>query len=192
MFLQRTMEMLASCPKDVACWNAEGTAFMVKQVQTMERRILPLYFKHNNFASFTRQLRFYGFEKSKEQVGANVVWEFSHPKFLRDSPGKIDTIRRKTCTDTTPKWNLEEVSELQSSLSTLQNQVTALLAHVSTLTTAVCGIAEVESKEETKTQAKRKTISLEWDAALWDDFECLAEDWSGGIEYTVPSEVFSL
>ncbi|KAF0720058.1 Aste57867_590 [Aphanomyces stellatus] len=176
------MEMLAECPPSVAAWNDSGTAFVVKNVSALERQVLPKYFKHSHFASFTRQLRFYGFEKIKHQDGNNatITWEFSHPKFLRACPGKMDAIRRKTCTDPTPKWNVEEVTELREDLSTLQDKMTSLLAHVSTLAEALRGMSQdfVEADRAAPTmtllmQAAPKSIDFEMDC--FDDVSWLSD-----------------
>ncbi len=41
-------------------WNGTGTSFSVCNIERFARDILPLYFKHNNYASFVRQLNMYG------------------------------------------------------------------------------------------------------------------------------------
>ena len=41
-------------------WNEEGTQFWVTNVEIFSRDVLPGYFKHNNYASFIRQLNIYG------------------------------------------------------------------------------------------------------------------------------------
>uniref|UniRef100_A0A3B4X7P3 HSF-type DNA-binding domain-containing protein n=1 Tax=Seriola lalandi dorsalis TaxID=1841481 RepID=A0A3B4X7P3_SERLL len=38
------------------CWSQEGNSFMVLDEQRFAKEILPKYFKHNNMASFIRQL----------------------------------------------------------------------------------------------------------------------------------------
>ncbi|RQM24130.1 hypothetical protein B5M09_006131 [Aphanomyces astaci] len=186
--------MLARCPSDVAAWNEAGSSFMVKDVSVLERRVLPQYFRHNHFASFTRQLRFYGFEKAKVPLihttaathDEVLCWEFTHPKFLRDAPHKLDTIRRKTCTDPTPKWNADEVADLRSDLSTLQAKMSVLLGHVSTLATVLHDIAK---DEET---------AVEWDApSLWGDMDELlllgTESFAtSNVDTFVDGTVFSL
>ncbi|KAJ3023151.1 hypothetical protein HKX48_004092 [Thoreauomyces humboldtii] len=83
-------------------WNWSGTSFIVRNLLDFSREVLPKHFKHNNFASFVRQLNMYGFSKlNKSPRGArtaseNQVWEFSHPKFARDRPQLLDDIKRKS------------------------------------------------------------------------------------------------
>lgn len=39
---------------EIVSWNEEGTAFIVKNVNEFSGKVLPMYFKHSNFASFVR------------------------------------------------------------------------------------------------------------------------------------------
>ncbi|KAI8917485.1 HSF-type DNA-binding-domain-containing protein [Powellomyces hirtus] len=83
-------------------WNWGGTSFIVRNLVEFSREVLPKHFKHNNFASFVRQLNMYGFHKVNKsprgsRTGAeNQIWEFSHLKFLRDRPHLLDDIKRKS------------------------------------------------------------------------------------------------
>ncbi|KAG7274847.1 hypothetical protein CRUP_038820 [Coryphaenoides rupestris] len=45
------------------CWSATGTSFHVFDQGRFAKEVLPKYFKHNNMASFVRQLNMYGFRK---------------------------------------------------------------------------------------------------------------------------------
>uniref|UniRef100_A0A0E9V4R7 HSF-type DNA-binding domain-containing protein n=1 Tax=Anguilla anguilla TaxID=7936 RepID=A0A0E9V4R7_ANGAN len=46
------------------CWSQSGTTFHVFDQARFSKEVLPKYFKHNNMASFVRQLNMYGFRKS--------------------------------------------------------------------------------------------------------------------------------
>lgn len=51
--------------KSIVTWLAEGDGFVIKNQIAFSEKILPKYFKHNNFSSFIRQLNMYDFHKAK-------------------------------------------------------------------------------------------------------------------------------
>ncbi|KAI8051518.1 HSF-type DNA-binding-domain-containing protein [Syncephalis plumigaleata] len=83
-------------------WNFSGTSFVVNNITEFARSVLPEHFKHSNFSSFVRQLNMYGFHKVNKSprghrtAAETQVWEFSHPKFVRNRPDLLDDIKRKS------------------------------------------------------------------------------------------------
>lgn len=90
---------------DLICWNDDGTSFVIHNQAQFCRELLPLYYKHNNMASFVRQLNMYGFHK-KVSVDAGGLkldkdeMEFAHPCFMRGHAYLLDNIKRKIAEST--------------------------------------------------------------------------------------------
>ena len=78
-------------------WGPDGDAIQVLNVPAFSEKVLPQYFKHNNFQSFQRQLNMYSFSKTRH----DSHWrEFRHPYFKRGRPDLLVLIKRKTNTST--------------------------------------------------------------------------------------------
>lgn len=59
-FLTKTFEMVNDPNTNhIVSWNRGGISFVVWDPHSFSATILPLYFKHNNFSSFVRQLNTY-------------------------------------------------------------------------------------------------------------------------------------
>jgi len=83
-------------------WAEDGNSFIIPNNTALEEQVLGHHFKHNNFASFVRQLNMYGFHKVPHlnhgvlhNNGIPEVWEFNNPNFVRDDPAKMKFIFRK-------------------------------------------------------------------------------------------------
>ncbi|KAJ7470524.1 transcription factor Hsf1 [Mycena latifolia] len=83
-------------------WSSAGDTFYVYDQERFSREVLPHWFKHQNFASFVRQLNMYGFHKIPHlQQGVlkseadSEHWNFIHPNFRRDQPDLLCLIQRK-------------------------------------------------------------------------------------------------
>ncbi|XP_046631290.1 heat shock factor protein 1-like isoform X2 [Daphnia pulicaria] len=81
-------------------WNSNGLSFTIRDQARFARELLPLYYKHNNMASFVRQLNMYGFHKvvSVDSGGLKVdkdEMEFAHMYFLQGQEFLLEHIKRK-------------------------------------------------------------------------------------------------
>ncbi|XP_077209624.1 heat shock factor protein 1 isoform X2 [Paroedura picta] len=83
------------------CWSPSGGSFHVFDQGQFAKEVLPKYFKHNNMASFVRQLNMYGFRKVIHIEQGGLVkpekddTEFQHPYFIRGQEHLLENIKRK-------------------------------------------------------------------------------------------------
>ncbi|EGV61385.1 hypothetical protein CANTEDRAFT_123979, partial [Yamadazyma tenuis ATCC 10573] len=87
---------------DYIRWDDDGESFQVFHREKFMKDILPKYFKHNNFASFVRQLNMYGWHKVqdissgtlKDDKNGDENWKFSNPNFISGREDLLDNIVR--------------------------------------------------------------------------------------------------
>lgn len=101
-FVHKLFRMVSDAEyQHLISWNANGTSVVVTNFDEFSNQVLGKHFKHSNFSSFIRQLNMYGFYKVNKTPRGHrhapdtQVWEFSHPKFIRNRPELLDEIRRK-------------------------------------------------------------------------------------------------
>ncbi|XP_040044815.2 heat shock factor protein 1 isoform X2 [Gasterosteus aculeatus] len=83
------------------CWSPSGNSFHVFDQGRFAKEVLPKFFKHNNMASFIRQLNMYGFRKVVHIEQGGLVkperddTEFQHLFFIRGEEHLLENIKRK-------------------------------------------------------------------------------------------------
>ncbi|KAI9814052.1 MAG: stress-responsive transcription factor hsf1 [Pycnora praestabilis] len=104
-FVQKLSSFLED-PKnfDLIRWSSNGDSFVVIDEDEFAKRLIPELFKHNNYASFVRQLNMYGFHKkvglSDNSMNASADGkrkspsEYSHPYFRRGKPDLLWLINK--------------------------------------------------------------------------------------------------
>ncbi|KAJ1835587.1 hypothetical protein IWW55_005231 [Coemansia sp. RSA 2706] len=146
-------------------WNFSGTSFVVCNIMEFSRELLPKHFKHNNFSSFVRQLNMYGFHKVNKSprghrtMAENQIWEFSHPKFIRDRPDLLDQIKRKTMESESLR---REAGDLHANFVMLQVSHTDLVKRVhhlqENLSEVIRELAETRKKQATQEGILRQLL----------------------------------
>lgn len=92
--------------RECITWSVDNTSFWVSNIEQFSRMILPMYFKHNNYASFVRQLNMYGFHRSTEprgkvEPGSSMIEHFTHEFFVKGREDLLANIHRKTSSNFT-------------------------------------------------------------------------------------------
>ncbi|XP_041660822.1 heat shock factor protein 2 [Cheilinus undulatus] len=123
------------------CWSQEGNSFLVLDEQHFSKEILPKFFKHNNMASFIRQLNMYGFRKVMH-IDTGIVKqerdgpvEFQHPYFKHGQDDLLENIKRKVSSsrpeDT--KIRQEDLTKILASVQSVHSKQENIDARLITL-----------------------------------------------------------
>jgi len=158
IFLRKTYHMIDTCDPNVSSWSKDGLSFVVKDPEIFAMRIIPQFFKHNNFSSFVRQLNFYGFRKvrsdqikiSADNKEEDKYWRFRHEKFVRGKPNWLVEIRKSSST-TAP--SLQEVDTLKNEVKNLKSEMADMASNMKQLSGLVRNMVELQHQNERK---KRK------------------------------------
>lgn len=93
---------------DLIRWSDDGRSFIVLDEDEFARTLIPELFKHNNYASFVRQLNMYGFHKTvnitdgslrqseKARKGVKPPSMYSHPYFRQNRQDLLWLIQKPT------------------------------------------------------------------------------------------------
>ncbi|XP_051928635.1 heat shock factor protein 1-like [Hippocampus zosterae] len=112
------------------CWSPSGTSFHVYDQGRFSKEVLPKFFKHNNMASFIRQLNMYGFRKVVHMEQGGLLkperddTEFQHPFFVRGQERSLENIKRKVTNVSSARQEEGKISSHE--VSKLLNDVQAM------------------------------------------------------------------
>ncbi|GBM78383.1 Heat shock factor protein, partial [Araneus ventricosus] len=113
-----------------------GYSFIIKDQAKFAKELLPQYFKHNNMASFIRQLNMYGFKKvmNYEKTGLrneNNEMEFQHGFFIKERSELLELIKRKISNPKVPdppsKTNAKDILIDLTSIREKQENMDSML-----------------------------------------------------------------
>ncbi|KAM6127111.1 LOW QUALITY PROTEIN: heat shock factor protein 2 [Pterocles gutturalis] len=141
-FLSKLWALVGEAPSNqLITWSQSGQSFLVLDEQRFAKEILPKYFKHNNMASFVRQLNIYGFRKVVH-IESGIVKlerdgpvEFQHPYFKQGREDLLEQIKRKV-SSSRPEENKirqEDLSKIISSAQKVQTKQETIETRLSAL-----------------------------------------------------------
>ncbi|KAG9415391.1 hypothetical protein AC1031_008833 [Aphanomyces cochlioides] len=155
-YLEKLYCMLEQCPESIAAWTKNGTSFAVFDSETLEKTIIPTFFKPIKFESFARQLNSYGFRKAKYTLRGKVVFEFSHADFVRGQSHQLQTIkRRRRVKRTPPPAPAPTVATILPDGTDVQATLHDLMSFVKSLQTELA-----DTKALVRTLLENKTVAL--------------------------------
>ncbi|XP_070589541.1 heat shock factor protein 2 isoform X2 [Erythrolamprus reginae] len=172
-FLSKLWALVGDAPSNqLITWSQNGQSFLVLDEQRFAKEILPKYFKHNNMASFVRQLNMYGFRKVVH-VDSGIVKlerdgpvEFQHPYFKQGREDLLEHIKRKV-SSAKPEENkirqedlskiISSAQKVQSKQETIESRLSALKRENESLWQEV---AELRAKHLQQQQVIRKIVQF--------------------------------
>jgi len=144
-FLFKLVEILDEKElEDIISWDPTGVMVVIKNPRLLAQNVLTKYFDNTKYASFLRQLCFYGFRKTTKKMKNRVYY---HPNFRRGRIDLLKTIERAhgsskarkeaPAADASHSQSLPtsenhntQIEELNNTIRKLQMQVNALSSYV--------------------------------------------------------------
>jgi len=143
-FLTKTFHMIEQCDASITTWSTDGLSFIIRDVDSFAKSVLPLYFKHSKFASFVRQLNFYSFRKLRAETDDRNNVRFAHEHFRRGQPELLHKITRITKSQ---EPSSSEMKSLKDNIFDLKKDIVSLSNRFDHRLKAMSSALEVDYKE---------------------------------------------
>ena len=69
-------------------WSQNGSYIVINNIHSLAKKILPIYFNHQNYSSFVRQLNMYNFHKIRTDPNKQEQY------FIKESLNKSKTLKK--------------------------------------------------------------------------------------------------
>lgn len=105
--------MILSSPTlaSIITWLPHGRSWRILQQREFEEKVIPLYFRHGRFSSFTRQVSGWGFNRITAGADFNSYY---HELFLRGKPHLCHQMKRLTPKDTEQRRDSKKTGQVVS------------------------------------------------------------------------------
>jgi len=100
--------------REFISWSEDGRSFIIYDPEQLAQIVLPRYFKHSNFSSFTRQLHMYNINSVKLNNYGTGVRCFNHPLLVQGRRDLVQLIERKIAKNGKNDNNKKETQEILS------------------------------------------------------------------------------
>jgi hypothetical protein len=112
----------------IVSWTEDGRGFLLKDIPLLEEQILPQYFGHIKFRSFSRQLCYWTFERTT--IGADSSGAYEHPGFVRGKRALLSLITRQKFKGVSMKRNGIYINLKQTVIKEARSQAVSTLQQV--------------------------------------------------------------
>ena len=86
-FLLKLYEILSKDEySKIIRWSQNGVYIIISNIDALSKKILPIYFNHQNYSSFVRQLNMYNFHKIRTEQNDQEQY------FINESLNKFKTL----------------------------------------------------------------------------------------------------